>query len=56
MPTRTISRPFNLKESIRRMAELDAEWLLPGHGEVVSGAAAVKANFEQVKRVWFGYI
>ena len=45
-----------LKESIRRMAELDAQWLLPGHGEVVSGAAAVKANFEQVERMWFGYI
>ncbi|MCF8053002.1 MAG: MBL fold metallo-hydrolase [Desulfobacterales bacterium] len=45
-----------LKDSIRRMAELDADWLLPGHGEIVSGEAAVKANFEQVERVWFGYI
>jgi glyoxylase-like metal-dependent hydrolase (beta-lactamase superfamily II) len=45
-----------LKESIRRMAELGAEWLLPGHGEIVSGEAAVKANFEQVEQMWFGYI
>jgi len=45
-----------LKESIRRMAEIDAEWLLPGHGGVISGAAAVRANFQQVERVWFGYL
>jgi glyoxylase-like metal-dependent hydrolase (beta-lactamase superfamily II) len=45
-----------LKESIRRMADLDAEWLLAGHGEVVSGAAAVRDNFEQVERMWFGYV
>jgi glyoxylase-like metal-dependent hydrolase (beta-lactamase superfamily II) len=45
-----------LKESIRRIAGLNAEWLLPGHGPVVSGAAAVKANFEQVERMWFGYV
>lgn len=45
-----------LKESIRRMATLDAEWMLSGHGDVVSGASAVKSNFEQVERNWFGYI
>jgi hydroxyacylglutathione hydrolase len=45
-----------LKESIRRMGALDAEWMLSGHGDVVSGASAVKANFEQVERSWFGYI
>jgi len=45
-----------LKESIRRMAALDAEWLLSGHGDVVSGADAVKDNFAQVERAWFGYI
>jgi len=45
-----------LKESIRRMASLEAEWMLSGHGDVVSGAEAVKANFTQVERTWFGYI
>jgi glyoxylase-like metal-dependent hydrolase (beta-lactamase superfamily II) len=45
-----------LKESIRRIAAIDTEWLLPGHGDVVSGAAAVRGNFEQVERVWFGYV
>lgn len=45
-----------LKESIRRMATLDAEWLLSGHGDVISGAEAVRDNFKQVEMMWFGYI
>lgn len=45
-----------LKESIRRMGRLDAAWLLSGHGEVVSGVEAVKANFQQVEESWFGYV
>jgi len=45
-----------LKESIRRMAPLDAEWLLSGHGDVVSGADTVKANFKQVEQTFFHYI
>ena len=45
-----------LKESIRRMAALDSQWLLSGHGEVVSGADAVAANFRQVEAMWFGYV
>jgi len=45
-----------LKDSIRRMAALDSVWLLSGHGDVVSGQEAVKSNFEQVERMWFGYL
>ena len=45
-----------LKESIRRVAELDSQWLLSGHGEVVSGADVVAANFRQVETMWFGYV
>jgi len=45
-----------LKESIRRMAGLEAEWLLSGHGEVLSGAAAVRENFIQVEQMWFDYV
>lgn len=45
-----------LKSSIRRMASVDAEWLLSGHGEAVSGHDAVEANFSQVERMWFGYL
>ena len=45
-----------LKDSIQRMATLDAAWLLSGHGDVISGAEAVRTNFEQVERTWFGYV
>jgi hydroxyacylglutathione hydrolase len=45
-----------LKESIRRLSTLEVEHLLPGHGEVVSGAPLVKRNFSEVEHVWFQYI
>lgn len=45
-----------LKASIKRLAELDVEWLLSGHGDPVSGAKEVKANFEQIGQFWFNYI
>jgi glyoxylase-like metal-dependent hydrolase (beta-lactamase superfamily II) len=45
-----------LKASIKRLAELDVEWLLSGHGEIVSGSKEVKANFEGIEQFWFAYI
>ncbi|MDM8522901.1 MBL fold metallo-hydrolase [Desulfococcaceae bacterium HSG8] len=45
-----------LKESITRLSELDAEWILPGHGDIISGADDVRGNFDQLKQFWFGYI
>lgn len=45
-----------LKNSIRRIAKVDAERLLSGHGDVLSGNESVKDNFEQVERMWFAYI
>ncbi|MEW6188231.1 MAG: MBL fold metallo-hydrolase [Thermodesulfobacteriota bacterium] len=45
-----------LKESIRRMAGLDVEYLLSGHGEVVKGKKAVEANFKMVEEYWFDYV
>lgn len=45
-----------LKSSIRRMAGLDVEWLLAGHGEGVSGSDQVKRNFDQVEQFWFAYV
>lgn len=45
-----------LKESIRNLSVIEAQWLLSGHGHPVTGAEAVKANFEQVERMWFPYI
>jgi glyoxylase-like metal-dependent hydrolase (beta-lactamase superfamily II) len=45
-----------LKESIERLNRLDVEYLLPGHGDVVSGRDRVKANFDTIRNLWFGYI
>ncbi len=45
-----------LKESIRRLAGIDAEWIFPGHGEAVAGAGAVIRNFENIENYWFNYI
>lgn len=45
-----------LKKSIKRLAEFDAEWLLPGHGDLIRDAAQVQMNFRMVEEYWFGYI
>ena len=42
-----------LKASIRRLRDLDVEYLMPGHGEIISGASAVRENFDHLERVWF---
>ncbi len=43
-----------LKKSIDRLAELDTEYLLPGHGDLVIGKDQVKRNFEYVADVYYG--
>jgi hydroxyacylglutathione hydrolase len=45
-----------LKESIQRLAAFDSEYLLSGHGEIISGAENVRANFQMIEREWFGYL
>jgi hydroxyacylglutathione hydrolase len=45
-----------IKESIKRMSQLDVELLLPGHGEILSGAQQVKSNFDRIEAFWFRYI
>ena len=45
-----------LKESIKRMAGLDVEWLLPGHGEIISGAEEVRKNFAEIEQFYFAYV
>jgi len=46
----------HLKESIQRLATLEVDHLLPGHGEIVSGEERVKANFRLIEMQWFGYL
>lgn len=45
-----------LKESIRRIAALDVEWILPGHGTIVAGADEVKKTFERIESLWFAHL
>ena len=45
-----------LKKSIQRLAELEVERLLPGHGDIILDAELVQMNFQRVERSWFAYI
>lgn len=45
-----------LKESIERLSQLDIEYLLPGHMDIVVGADKVKRNFEFIKQYVLGYL
>jgi len=45
-----------LKESILRLADLEVECILPGHGDIVSGAAEVKNTFSHLQQFWFQHI
>ena len=45
-----------LKESIKKISRLDLDYLLPGHGEAVSGRERVKNNFKQIEDFWFAYL
>ncbi len=45
-----------LKKSIKRLAELDVDYVLSGHGDIVYGRDHVTANFREIESFWFGYI
>ena len=45
-----------LKQSIERLSQLEIEYLLPGHMEIVVGAEKVKRNFEFIKQYVLGYL
>ncbi len=45
-----------LIQSIKGLSGLELEWLLPGHGDIIDGATAVKANFDQLKQYGFNYL
>jgi len=46
----------HLKASIKRISQLEVDYLLSGHGNVVSGRDLVKANFSEIERLWFAYL
>ena len=45
-----------LKESLKKLKEFEIEWLLPGHGDIISGAEEVRTNFIHLQQFWPGYI
>jgi hypothetical protein len=45
-----------LKESLKRISGMDIDYLLCGHGEIVSGKKEVQANFQKIKSYWFDYL
>ncbi|MCF8142410.1 MAG: MBL fold metallo-hydrolase [Deltaproteobacteria bacterium] len=45
-----------LKESIQKISRLDVEYLLTGHGDIVSGKEAVRENFKAIEAYWFAYL
>jgi len=45
-----------LKDSIKRISHLEVDYLLPGHGDIISGRDRVNSNFNDVERTWFGYL
>ncbi|HPL62986.1 MAG TPA: MBL fold metallo-hydrolase [Syntrophales bacterium] len=40
----------DLKKSIRKIAGLDLEYILPGHGEIVAGKKEIEANFRIIEQ------
>ena len=45
-----------LKKSIQTLSELDTDWLLPGHMDIITGNENVKRNFQFVIERIFSYI
>jgi hydroxyacylglutathione hydrolase len=46
----------DLKESIRKISMLEVDYLLPGHGEILSGQDLISENFRAIERDWFDYL
>ncbi len=45
-----------LRKSIERLSELDVEWLLSGHGDVLKGAKNIKRNFQYIRNNYFNFL
>jgi hydroxyacylglutathione hydrolase len=46
----------DLKKSIIRLSKLDVEYLMTGHGEMVTGREKVQENFHMIQDYWFNYL
>ena len=43
----------HLKESIEHLSELDVEYLLPGHMDLLKGKDKVQRNFKYIRQIFF---
>lgn len=48
--------PALLKQSIKKVSTLDIEYLLSGHGDIVSGKDNVTGNFARIEDYWFRFL
>jgi glyoxylase-like metal-dependent hydrolase (beta-lactamase superfamily II) len=46
----------HLKESIKKISHFEVDYLLPGHGDIISGREAVEGNFADIERTWFAHL
>ncbi|MCX7857448.1 MAG: MBL fold metallo-hydrolase [Deltaproteobacteria bacterium] len=42
-----------LKQSVKKLAKLDIEYLVPGHGEILAGSRVIKKNFQVILDEFF---
>ncbi|MBI5251894.1 MAG: MBL fold metallo-hydrolase [Desulfomonile tiedjei] len=42
-----------LKESVERLADLNVDLVVPGHGPAIQGADSVRSNFDFIKKAFF---
>ena len=42
-----------LKQSIIRVAKLELDWVLPGHGPVLNGSDSIERNFQMIEQTYF---
>ncbi len=45
-----------LMESIEKVRRLDAEILLPGHGEIIRGKDQIRENFEMIEESYYAFL
>src|SRR4030042_736157 len=45
-----------LRDSIEKLAQLDAEYLLSGHGEVIKGKKNIQRNYAYIRTNYFDYL
>lgn len=45
-----------LKNSIKQLMDLEVDYLLPGHGEIITGKEQIRLNFHEIEKFWFQFV